>query len=284
MSKRHFFQLLIVLALAVAACGGEGASTTTSAAPGGDCGPEHSALHESGKLTVATGDVVFPPWMLDDDPEGGEGFENSVVYAVAEELGFEHHDVVWVRTTFDEALVAGDKPYDFNIQQFSITPDRAEVFDFSDPYYVEEKALVAFPDTLPDEFAAVEDIAGLRYGAMIGTTDLAYIEDTIGATDVQVFDELADVFLAMEGEQIDATVVGLPTALFATAVQVPDATIAAILPDSEGEDGLGMLFEKGNAFVSCVNEALAALDAAGTLDDLATEWLASGGEIPRLTK
>lgn len=274
--------LLVLGALVIAACGDAGETTTT--AGGEACGPEHPALHEQGKLTVATGDVVFPPWMLDDDPAGGEGFENAIVYELAGELGFERDDVVWVRTTFDEALVAGDKPYDFNIQQFSITPDRAQVFDFSDPYYVEEKALVAFPETLPGEVSTLEDIKGLKYGAMIGTTDLDYIENVIGATDVQVFDELADVFLAMEGKQIQATVVGLPTALFATAVQVPDATIAGILPDSEGEDGLGMLFEKGHGFVSCVNEALATLDAAGRLDALATEWLASGGEIPRLTK
>ena len=281
MSKK-LIVLLVLGALVVAACG-EAAETTTTAGSEA-CGPEHPALHESGKLTVATGDVVFPPWMLDDDPAGGEGFENSIVYAVAEELGFEHDDVVWVRTTFDEALVAGEKDYDFNIQQYSITPERAEVFDFSSPYYVEEKALVAFPDSLEGELATIDDIKGLKYGTMIGTTDLSYIEDTIGATGVQVFDELADVFLAMEGNLIDATVVSLPTALFATAVQVPDAVIAAILPESEGGEGLGMLFEKGHGFVSCVNEALAELDSAGKLDELATEWLADGGEIPRLTK
>jgi polar amino acid transport system substrate-binding protein len=280
---KRLISLLALGAIALAACGGAGQSTTTAAA-GGECGPDHPALHEPGKLTVATGDVVYPPWMLNDDPAGGEGFENSVVYAVAEQLGFDREDVVWVRTTFDEALVVGDKDYDFNIQQFSITPERQEQFDFSVPYYVEEKALVAFPEALPGELAKLGDIEGLKYGAMIGTTDLSYIEDVIGATDVQVFDELADVFLAMEGKQIDATVVGLPTALFATAVQVPDATIAAILPDSEGDDGLGMLFEKGHGFVECVNQALTALDQAGKLDELATEWLASGGEIPRLEK
>jgi polar amino acid transport system substrate-binding protein len=80
-------------------------------------------------------------------------------------------------------------------------------------------------------------------------------------------------------------VVGLPTALFATAVQVPDAIIAGILPDSEGEEGLGMLFEKGSEFVDCVDQALQALDARGELDALATRWLtADGDEIPRLSE
>jgi len=269
-----------VLALTLAACGGDEGGPSNG---DGECGPEHPALFESGKLTAATGDPVFPPWMLDDDPAGGEGFENSVVYAVAEELGFAAEDVVWVRTTFDEAIAPGAKDYDFNIQQYSITEERRQVVDFSDPYYVAEKVLVTFPDSPGANASSLADIAGLKYGAVIGTTDLDYIEDRIGATDVDVFDELSDVVLAMQGGQVDGTVISLPTALFMTAVQVEGSIIAGILPDSEGGEGLGMLFAKDNAFVGCVNEALAALDSRGALDDLATEWLAGGGEIPRLS-
>ncbi len=277
---KRLLTLTAVLAMVLAACGGDEGGPSNG---DGECDPQHPALHEPGKLTVATGDPVFPPWMLDDDPAGGQGFENAVVYAVAEELGFARDDVVWVRTTFDEAIAPGEKGYDFNIQQYSITEDRRQVVDFSDPYYVAEKVLVTFPDSPGANPQTLAEIQGLRYGAVIGTTDLDYIEDRIGATDVDVFDELSDVFLAMEGGQIEATVVSLPTALFATAVQVPDAIIAAILPDSEGGEGLGMLFAKDNAFVECVNQALSALDSRGVLDDLATEWLADGGEIPRLS-
>jgi polar amino acid transport system substrate-binding protein len=84
---KRLLVLISALALIMAACGDDAATTTTAA--GGECGPDHPALKEAGKLTVATGETVFPPWMLDDDPAGGEGFENSVVYAVAEELGFD---------------------------------------------------------------------------------------------------------------------------------------------------------------------------------------------------
>lgn len=280
---KRLIALFAALALAVAACGDQTATTTTSGEE--VCGPNHSALHMPGKLMVATGETVYPPWMLDDDPAGGEGFENSVVYAVAAELGFAAADVVWMGTSFDSAIAPGAKDYDFNIQQYSITEERREVVDFSLPYYNEEKVLVTFPDSAGATAQSLADIKDLAYGAMIGTTDLAYIEDVIGATDVDVFDELADVFLAMEGGQIEATVVGLPTALYATAVQVPGAIIAGILPDSAGQEGLGMLFEKGNAFVACVDGALQALDARGELDALATRWLtADGDEIPRLSE
>jgi polar amino acid transport system substrate-binding protein len=274
--------LAAALALTVAACGGDEGGPSNG---DGECGPQHPALHETGKLTVATGDPVFPPWMLDDDPAGGEGFENSVVYALADELGFAAADVVWVRTTFDEAIAPGEKDYDFNIQQYSITEERRRVVDFSDPYYVTEKVLVVLSDSPGANAQSMADIVDLEYGAVIGTTDLDYIEDRIGATNVDVFDELADVVLAMQGGQIDATVIGLPTALFMTAVQVPEAVIAGILPDSEGGEGLGMLFAKGNGFVECVDDALQAMEARGELDALATEWLTSGdGEIPRLSE
>jgi polar amino acid transport system substrate-binding protein len=277
---RRLLALTAVLSMILAACGDDDGAPPNGE---GECGPEHPALFQAGTLTVATGDPVFPPWMLDDDPAGGEGFENSVVYAVAAELGFDADDVVWVRTSFEGAIAPGAKDYDFNIQQYSITEERREVVDFSLPYYVEEKVLVTFPDSPGANAQTLADIQGLKYGAMIGTTDLAYIEDVIGATDVDVFDELADVFLAMGGRQIEATVVGFPTALYATAVQVPDAMIAGILPDSAGESGLGMLFEKGSGFVTCVDQALAALDARGELDALATRWLTAGeGEIPRI--
>ncbi|MFW6223917.1 MAG: amino acid ABC transporter substrate-binding protein, partial [Spirochaetota bacterium] len=63
--------------------------------------PQDPRLHEPGQLTVATGDPVYPPWMLDNDPASGEGFENGLVYALAEEMGFDRDDVVWVTTTFD---------------------------------------------------------------------------------------------------------------------------------------------------------------------------------------
>jgi polar amino acid transport system substrate-binding protein len=43
---------------------------------------------EEGVLTIATGNPAFYPWVLNDDPESGEGFEAAVAYAIAEEMGF----------------------------------------------------------------------------------------------------------------------------------------------------------------------------------------------------
>ena len=88
-----------------------------------------------GKLTIGTGQPAYYPWVIDDAPESGEGFEAAIAYAVADQLGFAKDDVVWVRTTFDEAIAPGPKNFDFNLQQYSITDERKQNVDFSSPYY-----------------------------------------------------------------------------------------------------------------------------------------------------
>jgi polar amino acid transport system substrate-binding protein len=302
-----------VLALTLAACGGdpdpdvtpteEGADvtegTTEETEPddtetttteededviGAACSPDDLETFEPGTLTVATGDPVFPPWMLDDDPESGEGFENGLVYALAEELGYAEADVAWVRTGFDEAIAPGPKEYDFNIQQFSVTEEREEVVDFSIVYYQPEKAVIALPDSVIADATSFDDLREASWGASIGTTDLDYLENILGITDAAVFDDQAGVFQALEGGQIDATVAALPTALFATAVQVPDAAIVAVLPADPNDNGHGLLFEDGSPLVDCIDQGLQALIDAGVVDELASEYLTGDGEIPAITE
>ncbi|HCC98468.1 MAG TPA: amino acid ABC transporter substrate-binding protein, partial [Rhodobacteraceae bacterium] len=76
---------------------------------------------------------AYYPWVMDDAPESGKGFEAAVAYAMASEMGFPAADVVWVRTSFDEAIQPGAKNFDLNMQQYSITPEREIVVDFSVP-------------------------------------------------------------------------------------------------------------------------------------------------------
>ena len=102
-----------------------------------------------GKITIATGEPAYYPWVIDDKPESGEGFEAAVAYAVAEQLGFAADDVVWVRTTFDEAIAPGPKDFDVNLQQFSITDERKQSVDFSSPYYETTQVVVTTASSPP---------------------------------------------------------------------------------------------------------------------------------------
>jgi polar amino acid transport system substrate-binding protein len=118
---------------------------------------------------------------------------------------------------------------------------------------------------------------------MVGTTDLDAIENIIGAEDVSVYNTVADVLTAMNAGQIDATVIGLPSAYFFVAVQLDNGVIAGILP-SEIEEGFGMLFTEGSELTPCVNAALQTLKDNGTMDALVAEWLQASGDIPTISE
>jgi polar amino acid transport system substrate-binding protein len=279
---RRAAALVAGLALVLAACGG----SDDAAAPtgGGTCAVEDLALYAPGVLTVATGSEVYPPWMLNNDPAGGEGFENALVYALAAEMGFEADQVTWVGTEFFDAIAPGAKEYDFNIQQYSITAERQEVVSFSKPYYEPDKAIIALPGSAVTAASSFAELRTANWGATIGTTDLDYLENVIGVTNVAVYNDQAAVFLALSAGQIDATVAAIPTALFVTAVQAPDTSIVALLPKDVNDNGLGMLFTKDSALIPCVDAALDRLFAAGTVDALVRQYLLPAEDIPYITE
>jgi polar amino acid transport system substrate-binding protein len=292
---RSLAALLFALSLIAAACGDdsesgddttEGTETTEGGdeAAAGEC--DELPLKTEGTLTVATGEPAFPPWVgPDDDPTTGEGYESALVYAVAEQLGIEESAVEWVRTGFDEAVAPGEKDYDFNIQQYSITPERDEVVDFSDGYYTVQQALVAAEDSTVAEAESIADLQDDQLGAAVGTTSLDYVDQVIQPdSQALVFDDNAAAKAAFDAGQVDGLVFDLPTAYYITAVEIEGSSIVGVLPDAGEAEELGMLFEDGSELVPCVNEALAALEEDGTLAALQEEWLQAGGDIPTLSE
>lgn len=289
MRFKYLLAILLAFALVAAACGDDDETEeSTGTEEGAEDGAAEGAcdtlpLKTEGVLTVATGEPVFPPWMIDDDPTNEQGFESALVYALAAEMGVE--TVEWVRTGFDEAIAPGEKDYDFNIQQYSITAERDEVVDFSDGYYQVEQALIGSPDSPVASATTIADLVDTRLGAAIGTTSLDYIDEVIApSTEAQVYDDNAAAKAAFDAGQVDGIVFDLPTAYFITAVEIPEASIIGVLPRTDGEpEELGMLFEEGSPLVPCVNDALAALRDAGTIEAIENEWLNQGGSIPTLT-
>lgn len=247
-------------------------------------GVDNPNLYQNGKLTVATGEPVYPPWMMDDNPEGAVGFENSLVYALAHELGFLKENVIWVRQTFDQGIAPGKKPYDFNIQQYSVTEDRKKFVGFSMVYYKPEKAVVALPTSKVSKAKTFADLREVRWGATIGTADLDYIEKIIGVEKVAVFNDQVSTFQALLANQIDATVISLPTALYVTAVQVPEATVAAILPHDPNDLGHGLVFEKDNPLIQWVNTGLKKIIDKGIVSRLTKRYLIANDAIPEISE
>lgn len=236
-----------------------------------------------GKLTIGTGLPAYEPWVVGDAPESGEGFEAAVAYAVAAELGFAPEDVVWVRTTFDEAIAPGVKNFDFNLQQYSITEERKANVDFSSPYYETAQAVITVAGSAAAEAASLADLKGLLIGAQTGTTSLKAVEEIIMPTaGAKVFNSNDDAKAALANGQVDAIVVDLPTALYLTAVELDGGIIIGQLEGADAGDAFGLVLDKGSPLTAAVTAAVDALRANGKLAEIAATWLTDLAGAPVL--
>lgn len=246
----------------------------------GDCAAGKTMT--DGKLTVATGNPAYYPWVMNDAPEKGEGFEAAVVYAMATEMGFATDDVVWVRSSFDEAIQPGAKNFDLNVQQYSITPERDQVVDFSIPYYSAPMAVLVAPNATETE-PTLDALKGLVWGGMSSTTAVPKLINVIKPTaDPLLYGDNADITAAMQAGQIDAALFDLPTALYLSAVVLEGSKVLGQFPadDADGGDQFGMLMEEGSALKTCVDEALTALKSSGELAKIEETWLQSATGVP----
>jgi polar amino acid transport system substrate-binding protein len=188
-----------------------------------------------------------------------------------------------VRTTFDEAIQPGPKNFDFNLQQYTITPERAESIAFSDPYYTSNQAIVGLLGSASEGVESLDDLKTLQFGVQVGTTSLQFVEDVIAPDkDVLVYDDNVAVKAAMEANQIDAAVFDLPTALYVSAVEIPNSAVVGQFPQDAGpgSDEFGLVLEQGNELVDCVNAAIAALESSGELEQITDEWMIAGDVAP----
>ena len=237
-----------------------------------------------GKLTIATGEPAYSPWVENNDPASGKGFEAAIAYAVAGKLGFANADVLWVRSTFDAAVAPGAKDWDFNLQQFSITEERRKAVDFSSPYYTTAQAVVTLKGSPVSGATTVAELKGALLGAQTGTTSHRMLTETVAPTTApSVFNNSQDTVQALKGGQVDAIVVDLPTALYLVASELDDGVVVGQFADTSGGDQFGLVLPKGSALTAAVTGAVDALRADGTLDSLTKTWLSETVNVPVLS-
>ncbi|QYC46001.1 Glutamine-binding periplasmic protein precursor [Nonomuraea coxensis DSM 45129] len=284
---------LMLLALAVALVGcapvDEPAATASSAPAASSastaCTKEQLTLVKAGKLTIGTDKPAYEPWFKDDDPSNGQGFESAVAFAVAGELGFDRSEIEWATVKFDSAFAPGEKTFDFDINQVSITADRAKVVDFSNGYYTVKQAVVALKG---GKYASAKTVAELRdakIGVQVGTTSFDAVKNVIKpSADPNVYSEQIDAVNGLKNKQVDALVVDLPTAFYVTAAQVEDSQIVGQFSATGGTpEEFGLVMEKGSALKPCVDKAVDALKSKGELAKIEQEWLGSAVGAPELS-
>jgi polar amino acid transport system substrate-binding protein len=288
--------LLLVLGaglLLAAGCGGDdddgdaaGGTTTTAEA---SCDKESLELVNAGQLTIGTDNPAFPPWFegtKEFDPwdpttePTKKGYEQETAYAIAEQLGFTDAEVKWTVVPFNQSFRPGPKSFDFDINQISYKPERAQAVDFSDSYYDVEQAIVTVEGSKIDDAASIADLKDAKLGAQIGTTSLEAINDTIQpSSEPSVYDTNNDAVSGLKAKQVDGIVVDFPTALFMAAVQLDNGKVVGRLPAAEGGEYFGVVLEKDSSLTECVNEAIQAIKDDGTLDELEQKWLTGSAPV-----
>ena len=257
-------------ALALTAACGSGNDAKSSSANSNDITQQTVA---PGKLTIATGDPAYEPWVMNDKPESGKGYEAAVAYAVAEKMGFKKSDVVWTRTTFDSAIAPGAKDWDMNIQQFGITPERKKAVDFSASYYNDSQAIIVKKDGKYAKAKSLNDLKDATIGAMVGTEGYKYAKKI--KDDIQTFNDESAVGQALEAGQIDALVTSTVECVYMVdSDQVKNATVLGRIANSTDPNGMGIVLPKDSKLTAAASKAVKELNADGTIKALQDKWLA----------
>src|SRR4051812_21895681 len=161
---------LAVVGLA-AACAPEdqpvGAPTPSSADA---CSKDKLALKTAGTFSVGTDKPAYEPWFSGNDPANGKGYESAVTYAVAKKLGFEASEVKWQTVQFNAAFAPGPKKFDVDVNQVSISADRAKAVDFSTGYYDVRQTVITTAGSKIASATSIAQLADAKLGAQVGTT------------------------------------------------------------------------------------------------------------------
>jgi len=276
----------LALLLALTACGAPrdesddvAVDTSSESTSVEDCTKDNLETLTAGTLTIGTDSPAYSPWFVDDDPTNGEGYESAVAYAIAEELGFANDEVAWVTVPFNAVVSPGEKKFDFDVNQVSITEQRKNAVDFSSGYYDVRQTVITNEGSAIDGATSIADLADAKLGAQVGTTSYTAITETIGTSEQPAaFDTNDQAVQSLKNGQIDGIVVDLPTAYFMTAVQLDTGTIVGQLPLPDAEvEQFGAVLDKDSPLTDCVSQAVDALREDGALDEIASQWLEQQG-------
>lgn len=216
-------------------------------------------------------DIPYAPFEFEDASSdlGYTGFDIELIAAIAEKLG---RDVEIIESGFDAltsgaAMAAGQ--CDLAISAMTITEERLEQIDFSDPYYEADQSLMVPNGSAISSLSDL--VAGLTVGVQSATTGEAFAQQNVKGATIRSFENGGDLLTALAAGQVDAVIQDLPVNV--EEAQKGAATVVETYPTGEF---YGIAFAKGSELVGPVNGALAALRADGTYDELFERWFPTG--------
>jgi ABC-type amino acid transport substrate-binding protein len=247
-SRSHLPAVLVlafVVAVTLVLLVGCSAGTDESfegAAPGETTGP---AGIVGGKITVAS-NIAYPPF--ESSPKGGpRGFDIDLMNEIAKRAGFE---VEYENVRFDTILRGLDTDlFDAAISAMTITEEREQQIDFSDPYFNADQALLVASDSEVQSIDLLED-------------------EQIG--EIVPYRTIGDAFVALEVGKVEGVIYDLSAAH--RKIVESGGEIRFVEPISTGEQ-YGIAFPKDSPLVDPVNQALAEIKDDGTYEKLYKKWI-----------
>ncbi len=250
--------ILSVLGLVLAACGG-----------GGSAGEGLNTV-KPGVLTVCT-DAPYPPMEFERDGQF-VGFDMDLMRAIASELGLEMevNNTGFDPITSGIAMESGD--CDIAAASITITPEREQNIDFSDPYFTADQSLLVKKDS---GITGLADFSGRRLGVQTGTTGELYAQENAPAdAELVSFENPGDLFTALEAGDIEGVLQDIiPNA--DQALNDPSVVVIETYPTNE-QYGFAVKEEGSEELLKAVNDALKKLKDDGTYDKIFAEWFPKG--------
>jgi polar amino acid transport system substrate-binding protein len=247
------------LVLFAAGCDGDDDETTT----GTTATAGAIETIEPGVLTVGS-DIPYAPMEFGRAPDY-KGIDIDLAREIAERLDLE---LKVVDTSFDTITrdVSAGK-FDMVASATTITPERQQEVDFSDPYFLADQSLMVKKDS---DIKTIDDVSGEVVGAQKGTTGADYANEETDATTVRTYGEIDDAFNALQAGQVEAVINDCPVSKYAERSK-PELQVIERIPT---EEEYGFMFKKGSdALIGQVNGALAEIQEDGTYDEIFDEYL-----------
>jgi polar amino acid transport system substrate-binding protein len=277
MRRLALLPLVLVLALLLAGCGGEDVAEDVPEpeVPAAEEEPDFGTNVE-GQLTVGS-DIPFPPFEYRDADGELTGFDVDLIEEIAERLGLETN---WIETDFDTIftqLAAGR--FDVVASATTITEERAEMVNFTDPYYLAQQALVVNVQETPD-LQAVEDLGpGDVVAVQSGTTGEAWARENVPeGVDVRSFPNAPDTYIALEAGNVTAVIFDEPSAV-SEAADRDELEMVTVL--DTGEQYGFAVNPENEELLDAMNRVLQELIADGTYAEIYGRYedLPPGGRI-----
>ncbi len=272
--KRFWVVLLVgVLALGLAVgCGGpEPTAEPETAEPGeadveeGVEDVEEEARVEDDSVLVMGTNADFPPFEFRNEQNEVDGFDVDIANAVAEAMG---RELVIEDMSFDGLIPALQaNRVDMVVAGMTITEERSERVNFSDPYYNAGQTIVVREDN--DEIQSVDDLQDKKVAVQLGTTGDFEAHELLPDENITQFNQVNEAFLELGNNRVDAIIIDIPVAERYTQLRDGFKTVGGAFT----EEYFGIAVHKENAeLLEEVNRVLAELKESGAYDELISKW------------